>query len=117
MNNVECKPVTKSLDSFKSKKTITAGGTTYTYYSLPEAAKNGLGDVSKGDFPVKTEIALETVERLNAVSEASGVPAIRLLRLCLLRLTAEQPKPRGRRSKRTTKKAAPKRRTRKPKGE
>ena len=30
----------KSLDSFKSKKTITAGGETYSYYSLPEAAKN-----------------------------------------------------------------------------
>ena len=28
-----------SLDSFKARKTLTAGGKTYTYYSLPDAEK------------------------------------------------------------------------------
>jgi len=51
----------KSLDSFKCKKTITAGGTTYSYYSLPEAAKNGLGDISK--LPYSLKVLLENLLR------------------------------------------------------
>ena len=31
-----------SLDSFKSRRTLTVGGKTYVYYSLPDAEKNGL---------------------------------------------------------------------------
>ena len=39
-----------SLDSFKARKTLTAGGKTYTYYSLPDAEKNGLAGISKLPF-------------------------------------------------------------------
>ena len=50
-----------SLDSFKSKSTLTAGGKTYTYYSLEEAAKNGLGDVSR--LPASLKVLLENMLR------------------------------------------------------
>jgi hypothetical protein len=71
----------------------------------------GLGDASKGDFPVKVEIDMANIMELNEASNATGVPAVRLLRLCLLRLTAENPKPKGRKGKRTTKKTVTKKRT------
>ena len=34
-----------SLDSFKCRRTLTAGGKTYTYYSLPDAEANGLAGI------------------------------------------------------------------------
>jgi len=52
---------TKSLDSFKSKKTLTAGGKTYTYYSLKEAEKNGLTGISR--LPVSLKVLLENLLR------------------------------------------------------
>ena len=36
-----------SLDSFKCRKTLQAGSKTYTYFSLPDAEKNGLPGISK----------------------------------------------------------------------
>ncbi len=45
-----------SLDSFKCRKTLTAGGQTYTYYSLPDAEKNGLPGLSKLPFSMKVLI-------------------------------------------------------------
>ena len=45
-----------SVDSFNCKKTITAGGKSYTYYSLPDAAANGLGDISNLPFSLKVLI-------------------------------------------------------------
>ncbi len=42
-----------SLNSFKARKTLTAGGKTYTYYSLPDAEKNGLPGISKLPFSMK----------------------------------------------------------------
>jgi aconitate hydratase len=45
-----------SLDSFKCRKTLTAGGQTYTFYSLPEAEKNGLTGLSKLPFSMKVLI-------------------------------------------------------------
>ena len=45
-----------SLDSFKCRKTLTAGGHTYTYYSLPDAEKNGLPGLSKLPFSMKVLI-------------------------------------------------------------
>ena len=45
--------MTQSLDSFKCKKTLTAGGKTYTYFSIPEAEKNGLEGVSRLPFSLK----------------------------------------------------------------
>jgi aconitate hydratase len=53
--------VTQSLDSFKCKKTLTAGGKTYTYFSIPEAEKNGLEGVSKLPFSLK--VVLENLLR------------------------------------------------------
>ncbi len=45
-----------SLDSFKCRKTLTAGGQTYSYYSLPDAEKNGLPGLSKLPFSMKVLI-------------------------------------------------------------
>jgi aconitate hydratase A / 2-methylisocitrate dehydratase len=53
--------VTQSLDSFNCKKMLTAGGKTYTYFSIPEAEKNGLEGVSKLPFSLK--VVLENLLR------------------------------------------------------
>ncbi len=50
-----------SLDSFNAKRTIEAGGKTYTYYSLEAAAENGLGDVSR--LPASLKVLLENLLR------------------------------------------------------
>ncbi len=50
-----------SLDSFKCRKSITAGGKTYTYFSLPDAEKNGLTGVSK--LPYSMKVLLENLLR------------------------------------------------------
>lgn len=42
-----------SLDSFKSRSTLSVGGKEYVYYSLVEASKNGLGDISRLPFTLK----------------------------------------------------------------
>jgi len=53
--------VTQSLDSFNCKKTLSAGGKTYTYFSIPEAEKNGLTGVSSLPFSLK--VVLENLLR------------------------------------------------------
>ncbi|MCK7612327.1 aconitate hydratase AcnA [Roseibium sediminicola] len=53
--------MTQSLDSFKCKKTLTAGGKSYTYFSIPEAEKNGLAGVSRLPFSLK--VVLENLLR------------------------------------------------------
>ena len=50
-----------SLDSFKSKSTLTVGDKTYTYYSLAKAAENGLGDISR--LPASLKVLLENMLR------------------------------------------------------
>jgi aconitate hydratase len=50
-----------ALDSFKSRRELNVGGKTYVYYSLPEAAKNGLGDIST--LPVSLKVLLENLLR------------------------------------------------------
>ncbi|MRI55616.1 aconitate hydratase AcnA [Methylobacterium sp. DB1607] len=50
-----------SLDSFKARQTLEAGGKTYTYYSLPEAQKNGLADATALPFSMK--VILENLLR------------------------------------------------------
>jgi aconitate hydratase len=50
-----------SLNSFKSKKTLTVGGKTYTYFSIPEAEKNGLSGVSA--LPGSMKVVLENLLR------------------------------------------------------
>ncbi|MDB5562012.1 MAG: aconitate hydratase [Hyphomicrobiales bacterium] len=53
--------MTDSLDSFKSKKTLTAGGKTYTYFSLPEAEKHGLAGIT--NLPHSLKVVLENLLR------------------------------------------------------
>ena len=43
-------PAVASLDSFKARQTLDAGGKTYTYYSIPEAEKNGLASATALPF-------------------------------------------------------------------
>ena len=50
-----------SLDSFKSRRTLTANGKSYAYYSLAAAADNGLGDVSR--LPASLKVLLENMLR------------------------------------------------------
>jgi aconitate hydratase len=50
-----------SLDSFKARKTLQAGGKTYVYYSLEAAAQNGLGDISR--LPASLKVLLENMLR------------------------------------------------------
>ena len=50
-----------SLDSFKSRQTLSVNGKDYTYYSLDAAAENGLGDVSK--LPASLKVLLENMLR------------------------------------------------------
>jgi aconitate hydratase len=50
-----------SRDSFKSKSTLTVGGKTYTYFSIPEAEKNGLAGVSQ--LPHSMKVVLENLLR------------------------------------------------------
>ncbi|RYE09334.1 MAG: aconitate hydratase AcnA [Hyphomicrobiales bacterium] len=53
--------MTQSLNSFKSKTTLTVGDKIYTYYSLPLAEKNGLPGVSK--LPHSMKVVLENLLR------------------------------------------------------
>jgi len=50
-----------SLDSFKCRKTLQASGKTYTYFSLPDAEKNGLPGISK--LPYSMKVLLENLLR------------------------------------------------------
>jgi aconitate hydratase len=53
--------VTKSLDTFKSRKTMTVGGKSYVYYSLAAAEKNGLKGASR--LPYSMKVLLENLLR------------------------------------------------------
>ncbi|WP_306142028.1 aconitate hydratase AcnA [Roseibium sp. MMSF_3412] len=53
--------MTQSLDSFKCKTTLQVGDKTYTYFSIPEAEKNGLEGVSRLPFSLK--VVLENLLR------------------------------------------------------
>jgi hypothetical protein len=50
-----------SLDSFQSRKTLTVGDKSYTYYSIPHAAKAGLADATALPFAMK--VLLENLLR------------------------------------------------------
>jgi aconitate hydratase len=50
-----------SLDTFNCRRTLDVGGTTYTYFSLPDAEKNGLAGVSRLPFSLK--VLLENLLR------------------------------------------------------
>ncbi|SDR27440.1 aconitate hydratase AcnA [Pseudovibrio sp. Tun.PSC04-5.I4] len=53
--------MSQSLDSFKAKQTLQVGDKTYTYFSIPEAEKNGLTGVSK--LPNSLKVVLENLLR------------------------------------------------------
>jgi aconitate hydratase len=57
----EYQDVATSLDSFKSRRTLTVGSATYEYYSLPEAERNGLAGISALPFSLK--VLLENLLR------------------------------------------------------
>ena len=50
-----------SLDSFRSRRTLEVGSASYTYFSLPEAEKNGLEGISRLPFSMK--VLLENLLR------------------------------------------------------
>jgi aconitate hydratase len=50
-----------SLDSFKCRKTLAVDGKAYTYFSLPEAERNGLSGVSR--LPYSMKVLLENLLR------------------------------------------------------
>ena len=50
-----------SIDSFKCRRTLTVGDKDYDYFSLPEAEKNGIGDISR--LPVSLKVLLENLLR------------------------------------------------------
>jgi len=51
----------KSLDSFKCRRTLDVAGKTYTYFSLPEAEKNGLAGIA--NLPFSMKVLLENLLR------------------------------------------------------
>jgi len=53
--------VTQSLDSFNARKMLQVGNKAYTYFSIPEAERNGLEGVSKLPFSLK--VVLENLLR------------------------------------------------------
>ena len=53
--------MTRSIDTFKSRRTLTAGGKTYVYFSLAAAEQNGLKGVSR--LPYSLKILLENLLR------------------------------------------------------
>jgi aconitate hydratase len=57
----EGRSIVSTIDSFKSKSTLTVGGKTYTYYSIVEAEKNGLTGVSR--LPSSMKVVLENLLR------------------------------------------------------
>jgi aconitate hydratase len=50
-----------SLNSFNARQTLVVGDKSYTYYSLPEAEKNGLSGISK--LPISLKVVLENLLR------------------------------------------------------
>ncbi|WP_114389985.1 aconitate hydratase AcnA [Notoacmeibacter marinus] len=53
--------MSKSLDSFKCRKTLNSGGKDYVYFDLTEAEKNGLDGISRLPFSMK--VLLENLLR------------------------------------------------------
>ncbi len=53
--------MTKTVDSFEAKNTLSVGNQSYTYYRLQTLADKGIADVSKLPFSIR--ILLEAVLR------------------------------------------------------
>lgn len=54
-------PITVGQDNAKTRRTLTAGGTSISYYSIPAATEAGLGDFSR--LPVALKVVLENMLR------------------------------------------------------
>ncbi len=54
-------PITVGTDSAKARKTLSAGGQSYAYYSIPAAQEAGLGDFSR--LPAALRVVLENMLR------------------------------------------------------
>ncbi len=54
-------PIEVGQDSAKTRKTLTAGGSSYAYYSIPAAQEAGLGDFSR--LPAALKVVLENMLR------------------------------------------------------
>jgi len=54
-------PVTGTQNSFDARQSLDVGGKAFTYFSLPKAAENGLGDISRLPFSLK--VLLENMLR------------------------------------------------------
>ncbi|MDE0717780.1 MAG: aconitate hydratase AcnA, partial [Rhodospirillaceae bacterium] len=54
-------PLTGTQNSFDARRTLEAGGMSYTYFSLPAATENGLGDIARLPFSLK--VLLENMLR------------------------------------------------------
>jgi aconitate hydratase len=58
---LSAKTATFPLDSYKCRKTLTVGGKSYVYYSLPDAEANGLPGISQ--LPYSMKVLLENLLR------------------------------------------------------
>ncbi|MGH1354766.1 MAG: aconitase family protein, partial [Thalassovita sp.] len=54
-------PITVGTDTAKTRRTLTVGGTTLAYYSIPGAQEAGLGDFSR--LPAALKVVLENLLR------------------------------------------------------
>ncbi|TCO70941.1 aconitate hydratase AcnA [Rhodovulum euryhalinum] len=54
-------PITVGQDTAKTRRTLTAGGATYAYYSIPAAEAAGLGDFAR--LPAALKVVLENLLR------------------------------------------------------
>jgi aconitate hydratase len=62
--------VADTSNSFNAKTTLTVGGRTYSYLSLPEAEKHGLADISR--LPKSLKVVLENLLRFEDGRTVSG---------------------------------------------
>ena len=68
--------MSKSLDSFNCRRTLTAGGAEYVYYSLPEAEKNGMKVVAAERFArTDTSVTPQALKLTSAHPDAMVVVA------------------------------------------
>ena len=71
--------VTVGQDTSKTRHTLTAGGQTFAYYSIPAAEAAGLGDFSR--LPAALKVVLENMLRFEDGKTVTRRRHPRLLRL------------------------------------
>lgn len=59
-----------SLDSFKCRRTLEAGGKAYAYYDLKLAEQNGLAGIGALPFSLKVLLEICSATRMDAPSPA-----------------------------------------------